>query len=98
MYNVIRTEEFDKWLSELRDTKGKARIIARIRSAELGNLGDIEPVGEGISEMRIHYGAGYRVYFKKKGNTLIILLSGGSKSSQKRDIRKAKAIAATIKE
>jgi putative addiction module killer protein len=72
MYNVIRTKEFDEWLTKLRDAKGKARIIARIRSAELGNLGDTEPVGDGISEMRIHYGPGYRVYFKKKDNLLVI--------------------------
>ncbi|OQX00418.1 MAG: addiction module protein [Desulfobacteraceae bacterium IS3] len=98
MYSVIRTKEFDEWLSKLRDAKGKARILARIRSAEHGNLGDTEPVGEGVSEMRIHYGPGYRVYFRKKGNELIILLSGGDKSSQNRDIRKAKAIAAAIKE
>jgi putative addiction module killer protein len=98
MYNVIRTNEFDEWLSNLRDAKGKARIIARIRSAELGNLGDLEPVGEGVSEMRIHYGPGYRVYFKKKGKLLIILLLGGDKSSQNRDIKKAKAIAAALKE
>ncbi|MGE0086301.1 MAG: type II toxin-antitoxin system RelE/ParE family toxin [Desulfococcaceae bacterium] len=98
MYNVIRTKEFDEWLSKLRDAKGKARILARIRSAEYGNLGDTEPVGEGVSEMRIHCGPGYRVYFRKKGNVLIILLSGGDKSSQKRDIRKAKAIAASIGE
>jgi len=75
MYDVVRTREFDEWLSKLRDAKGKARIIARIRSAELGNLGDVQPVGEGISEMRIHYWPGYRVYFKKKGNILIRPLS-----------------------
>jgi putative addiction module killer protein len=98
MYTVLRTQECDKWLTSLRDAKGKARIVARIRSAELGNLGDVEPVGEGVSEMRIHYGPGYRVYFKKKGTLLIILLLGGDKSSQKRDIKKAQAIAARLKE
>lgn len=98
MYTLIRTKEFDEWLSKLRDAKGKARIIARIRSAELGNLGDVEPVGEGVSEMRVHYGPGYRVYFKKRGSLLIILLLGGDKSSQNRDIKKAKALAAIIKE
>lgn len=98
MYTAIRTNEFDKWLSKLRDAKGKARIVARIRSAELGNLGDSEPVGEGVSEMRIHYGPGYRVYFKKRGSILIILLLGGDKSSQNRDIKKAKAMAAMLKE
>lgn len=98
MFTLLRTDEFDEWLSKLRDTKGKARIIARIRSAELGNLGDMEPVGEGISEMRVHYGSGYRVYLKKKGKALIILLSGGDKSSQTRDIKKAKALAAALRE
>lgn len=63
MYTVLRSDIFDKWLTELKGAKGKARIIARIRSAELGNLGDVKSVGEGISEMRIHYGPGYRVYF-----------------------------------
>jgi putative addiction module killer protein len=81
----------------LRDEKAKARIVARIRSTELGNLGDVQPVSEGVSEMRIHYGLGYRVYFKKKGKMLIILLVGGDKSTQNKDIKKAKAIAATVK-
>lgn len=98
MYTVLRTQEFDKWLTMLQDAKGKARIVARIRSAELGNLGDVEPVGNGVSEMRIRVGAGYRVYFKKQGNLLIMLLFGGDKSSQDRDIKKAKAIAARLKE
>ncbi|MEW6621238.1 MAG: type II toxin-antitoxin system RelE/ParE family toxin [bacterium] len=98
MYTVLRTKEFDEWLTKLRDAKGKARILARIRSAELGNLGDVEPVGEDVSEMRIHYGPGYRVYFKKKGTLLIILLLGGDKSSQTRDIKKAKTLASMLKE
>ena len=98
MYTILRTQEFDAWLTRLRDAKGKARILARIRSAELGNLGDVEPVGNGVSEMRIHVGAGYRVYFTKQGNLLIMLLLGGDKSFQDRDIKKAKAIAARLKE
>ncbi|MEW6606404.1 MAG: type II toxin-antitoxin system RelE/ParE family toxin [bacterium] len=98
MYTVLRTKEFDEWLTKLRDAKGKARILARIRSAELGNLGDVEPVGEDVSEMRIHYGPGYRVYFKKKGTLLIILLLGGDKSSQTRDIKKAKTLVSMLKE
>lgn len=98
MYSVLRTNEFDAWLSRLRDAKGKARIVARIRSAELGNLGDVEPVGEGVREMRIHYGPGYRVYFKLRRRQLIILLCGGDKSSQKRDIKKAKELAAALEE
>jgi len=98
MYTVLRSDEFDKWLAQLRDVKGKARIVARIRSAELGNLGDVKPVGEGISEMRIHYGPGYRVYFTQRGRLLIFLLVGGDKSSQQRDIAKAKALSETLKD
>ena len=98
MYTVLRSDEFDKWLTKLKDAKGKARIVARIRSAELGNLGDVKSVGEGISEMRIHYGPGYRIYFTQRGRLLILLLVGGDKSSQSRDIKRAKALAETIEE
>ena len=98
MYTVLRSNEFDKWLSQLKDPKGKARIVARIRSAELGNLGDVKPVGEGISEMRIFFGPGYRVYFTQKGKLLILLLVGGDKSSQKRDVKRAKALADMLKD
>jgi putative addiction module killer protein len=98
MYTVLRSDIFDKWLTELKDAKGKARIIARIRSAELGNLGDVKSVGEGISEMRIHYGPGYRIYFTQKGRLVIFLLVGGDKSSQKRDIKRAKTLAKELEE
>ena len=98
MYTVHTTQEFDRWLSRMRDAKGKARIVARIRSAELGNLGDTAPVGNGISEMRVHYGPGYRVYFKRRGKVLILLLLGGSKATQARDIQKAKELAISIEE
>ncbi|MBP7961023.1 MAG: type II toxin-antitoxin system RelE/ParE family toxin [Caldilineaceae bacterium] len=98
MYTVLRSHEFDKWLVRLKDVKGRARIVARIRSAELGNLGDVKPVGDGISEMRIHFGPGYRVYFIQRGRLLIFLLIGGDKSSQNRDIAKAKALAETLEE
>ena len=98
MYTVLTTQEFDRWLSRMRDAKGKARIVARIRSAELGNLGDTAPVGNGISEMRVHYGPGYRVYFKRRGKVLILLLLGGSKATQSRDIQKAKELAISIEE
>jgi putative addiction module killer protein len=98
VYTVLRSDEFDKWLAQLKDAKGKARIVARIRSAELGNLGDIKPVGAGVSEMRIHFGPGYRVYFTQRGRVLILLLVGGDKSSQNRDISKAKALAALLEE
>ncbi len=92
MYTILRSTEFDKWLAKLKDPKGKARIIARIRSAEHGNLGDVKSVGGGISEMRIHFGPGYRVYFTQRGRFLILLLIGGDKSTQERDIKKAKTL------
>lgn len=97
MYSVLKTDEFDRWLSRLRDQKAKARVAARIRSAEYGNLGDVTSIGEGVSEMRIHYGPGYRVYFTVRGRELIILLIGGDKSSQKKDIPKAKLIVSELK-
>lgn len=91
------TTVFKDWLFSLRDVKAKARILARIRSAEHGNLGDCAPVGEGVSEMRIHYGPGYRVYFKRTGDVVYLLLIGGDKSSQKRDIAAALKIANELK-
>ena len=84
-----RTEEFNAWLASLKDKVGRARIIHRIRSAEHGNFGDCEPVGEGVSEMRIHFGPGYRVYFTRHREVIYLLLWGGDKSSQKRDIKRA---------
>lgn len=92
MYTFLRTEEFDEWLERLRDDVGKARILARIRSAEAGNFGDSEPVGGGISEMRIHTGPGYRVYYCRRETVVYLLLCGGDKSTQKKDIKQAKAI------
>lgn len=92
MNTFLRTTEFDAWLSKLRDQIAKARIIARIRSAEAGNFGDCEPVGDGVSEMRIHVGAGYRAYFCRRGSVVYLLLCGGDKSTEKLDIRDAKRI------
>lgn len=88
----LRTPEFDDWLTKLRDQVAKARTLARIRSAEAGNFGDCEPVGDGISEMRIHVGPGYRVYYYRREKVVYLLLCGGDKSSQKKDIREAKRI------
>lgn len=88
----LRTEEFDDWLTKLRDQIAKARIITRIRSAEAGNFGDCEPVGDGISEMRIHVGPGYWLYYCRRGKVVYLLLCGGDKSSQKKDIKEAKRI------
>lgn len=92
MLNVntfLRSEQFDTWLAKLKDKAGKARIIHRIRSAEQGNFGDCEPVGDGVSEMRIHTGPGYRVYFTRHGEVVYLLLVGGDKRTQQRDIKRA---------
>lgn len=93
MNRFLRSDEFDTWLANLKDMVGRARIVHRIRSAELGNFGDCAPVGEGISEMRIHFGPGYRIYFKRQGTVVYLLLIGGNKSTQKRDIKRAMEIA-----
>ena len=84
-----RSEEFNTWLTGLKDNLGRARIVHRIRSAEHGNFGDCEPVGEGVSEMRIHLGPGYRAYFTRRAEVVYLLLLGGNNSSQKRDIKRA---------
>lgn len=89
MNSFQRSDEFDAWLVALKDRVGRARIVHRIRSAEHGNFGDCEPVGEGVSEMRIHFGPGYRVYFTRRNEVVYLLLLGGDKSSQKRDIKRA---------
>jgi putative addiction module killer protein len=90
MNTFLRTPEFNAWLKGLKNPIGKARVIARIISAEKGNFGDCETVGDGISEMRIHTGAGYRVYLCRKGDFIYLLLGGGDKSSQQRDIKHVK--------
>ena len=92
MTTFLRTPEFDVWLKALRDPIAKARVIARIRSAEAGNFGDCAPIGEGISEMRIHVGPGYRLYYCRRGEITYLLLCAGDKSSQQKDIRAAKAL------
>lgn len=93
MLEIRRTDEFAKWLKKLRDATARARINLRVRRIELtGNLGDYKPVGEGVSEIRIDYGPGYRVYFGRRGNEIILLLIGGDKSTQQRDIAKAKQL------
>ena len=97
MTELIRSATFDRWLSELRDRRAVARIAARLDRLASGNPGDTQPVGDGVSELRINYGPGYRVYFIQRGSVLIILLCGGDKSSQDRDIKQAKALAAQWK-
>jgi putative addiction module killer protein len=98
MYIVQKTEYFDTWLIRLNDIRAKGKILARLKRAELGNLGDHKSLGEGVFEMRINYGPGYRLYFTRSKGVVIILLVGGDKSSQSKDIKKAKQIAKQIGE
>ena len=98
MTEIRKTERFARWLDALRDLRARARIQARIERLAGGNPGDVEPVGEGVSELRIHYGPGYRVYFKRYKRELIILLAGGDKSSQARDIKTALRLARNLSE
>lgn len=90
---IRETETFSDWLLALRDSQARARIAARVRRLAFGNPGDVKPVGEGISELRIHYGPGYRVYYVQRGAVLIVLLCGGDKSTQDKDIETAKRLA-----
>lgn len=98
MFEVFQSDEFSAWLAGLRDRSTRARIQARIDRMAGGNLGDVAPIGEGLSEARIHHGAGYRVYFKQQGQVLLILLCGGDKSTQQRDIEQAKQLMQTWEE
>jgi len=93
---IAQTEVFAEWFASLRDARARAVINARLRRVELGNLGDCAPVGEGVSELRIHYGPGYRVYFVQRGLEVVVLLAGGDKSSQSRDIKRAQEIARSL--
>ena len=93
-----RTSVFDEWLTLLKDKTGKAMILKRIRSAEAGNFGDCQPVGQGVSEMRVHHGPGYRAYFTRTGGVVYMLLCGGDKSSQQSDIVQAIEIAKLLKQ
>ena len=90
---VRSSDVFDKWIEKLRDHRARQRIIARVKRLAEGNPGDVKPVGKGISELRIHYGSGYRVYYKDTGREIIILLCGGDKITQQADIANAKEIA-----
>jgi putative addiction module killer protein len=96
VYQLQRTDVFDEWLLGMRDMRAKARILVRLESARLGNLGDVRSVGGGISEMRVDVGAGYRMYFTRRQRIVLILLCGGDKSTQARDIARAKRIAHEI--
>jgi putative addiction module killer protein len=89
MFEIRQTETYSQWFNTLRDRQAKARIDIRVRRLSMGNPGDVKPVGQGVSELRIDYGPGYRVYFVQRGETLIILLAGGDKRTQERDIKTA---------
>lgn len=96
MIEIRKTAAFAKWIDGLRDIRARARVLARVERLADGHVGDAKPVGEGVSEMRINYGPGYRVYFKKRGRSLVVLLAGGDKSSQKRDISTALRLARNL--
>jgi putative addiction module killer protein len=93
MIEVRQTDSYSRWFDGLRDKEARARILVRIRRLSLGKPGDVRPVGEGVSEMRIDYGPGYRIYFVSRGELLVILLAGGDKNTQSRDIQVAQELA-----
>jgi len=96
MLEIRQTEIYAQWFQSLRDRQARARINVRIRRLSLGNPGDVRPVGEGVSELRINYGPGYRVYFAQRGQKLVILLAGGDKHTQDQDIRTARELAKQV--
>ncbi len=96
MYTVFQTEAFVAWLDDLKDKRVQVRIAARLRQAEAGSLGDWQPVEGEVSEMRIHCGPGYRLYFVRRGRVVVVMLNAGDKASQKRDIRRAVKLAAEL--
>lgn len=97
MTTLNRTAEFSAWISTLRDLTARAKILVRLKRAEQGNFGDSEPIGDGLSEMRIDFGPGYRIYYGREGAVAYLLISGGDKSTQKADIKRAKEMWKTIK-
>ena len=92
MFTVLQTREFQRWLDAVRDRRAQVRIAARLRIAEAGNLGDWKSVGGEVSEMRVNFGPGYRLYFSRRGSILIVMLAGGDKSTQTKDIKRAQKI------
>lgn len=98
MFLIKRTNEFNTWLLGLKDGGARGRLLARLRKASLGNLGDVKPVGEGVFEMREHFGPGWRMYYVQHGGTLIVMLGGGDKSSQAADIAKAIRLAGSLED
>ena len=97
-YTVKRLDEFSDWLKGLKDGLTRQRLNKRLRKAQLGNLGDVEPVGEGVFEMREHFGPGWRMYYVQRGEVLIVMLGGGDKSTQQADIRRASALAKRLED
>src|ERR1019366_4690310 len=98
MIEIRKTDLFAQWLDDLRDLQARARVQVRIERLAAGNAGDVEPVGEGVSELRIDYGPGYRVYFKKHGRDVVVLLAGGDKRTQSADIKTALRLARNLEE
>lgn len=98
MYTIKRTDAFAAWLNGIRDGMTKRRLVRRLEKAQLGNLGDVKPVGGGVCEMREHFGQGWRMYYAQRGAVLIVMLGGGEKSSQQRDIARAIKLAATLED
>lgn len=96
MIEIRKTDKFGKWIDGLRDIRARARILVRIERLSLGNPGDVRPVGEGVSEMRIDYGPGYRVYYNKTGPKVVVLLAGGDKRTQSKDIKAAIRLAQNL--
>lgn len=96
MFEVLKTSEYQKWITSLTDLRAQALITARVDRLALGNPGNVKAVGDGVSELKIDFGPGYRVYFTRTGKTVVLLLCGGDKSSQAKDIRRAKQIAASL--
>ena len=98
MYTIKTTPEFDRWLAGIRDGLTRRRLAARLRKAQMGNLGDVKPVGEEVFEMREHFGPGWRMYYAKRGDVVVLMLGGGDKSSQSADISRAVKMAAAMEE
>jgi putative addiction module killer protein len=96
VFEVLKTDEFDEWLAGLQDQRAVAKIASRIERLAMGNPGDVRPVGEGISELRLTHGPGYRVYYKQTGRTIVLILCGGDRSTQPNDIKRAKELAAQL--
>ena len=98
MIEIKRTPEFDRWFNGLKDVTTKMRLVTRVKKVSRGNLGDVQSVGKGVSEMREHFGKGWRMYFVQRGSVLVVMLGGGDKSTQARDIVKAIAMSKTLED